>query len=339
MSNEPNPIGWLTTNGAAFQIGQAMGAQGRDAVHRHLVPSKIWATVTHPRHDTTIERLMLHTRSRFPHIWDELCGIAEGLQLPQRDVFAWNCRGDILASAPDGCTTIQQPGPNIGIAHNEDGLPFFRGSCFILDARPELGLGFRAFCYPGSLPGHTFGWNDAGLCQAVNNLRLTSIAPDIPRMVLGRAVLGCATLDESIRILSDAQSGGFHMSLAQVGDPRLLSVEYGGGQSVVRQITQRAAHANHALHLDAPDQIVTGSSHDRQQRADQLVIQSESSALDILRDEAPTGLPIRRDDPADPDHENTLATCVFTVSNSGIDWRVYGEKQGGTAYQSESSRV
>ncbi len=82
--------------------------------------------------------------------------MADTLDLSAKNVFAWNCRGDILASVPDDCTTIQRPGTQIGIAHNEDGPPFFRGFCFILYAEPDDGMNFRSFCYPGSLPGHTF---------------------------------------------------------------------------------------------------------------------------------------------------------------------------------------
>lgn len=339
MSIDTNPIDWLKAAGSPFEIGQALGVQGRDAVHQHLVHSQIWATLTDDRHGATVDRLMANTAQRFPAIREELNGMAAALDLPERNVFAWNCRGDILASVPDGCTTLQRPAAQISIAHNEDGLPFFRGSCFILDAAPDAGMNFRSFCYPGSLPGHTFGWNDVGLCKAVNNLRLTGCVPEIPRMVLGRAVLNSETLDDAVTVLSDdPRCGGFHMSLAQVGDPRLLSIEYGVGQASVRHITQPSAHANHALHLSAPDQNITRSSHDRQIRADVLVMQPDLNDLDILRDEGGAGLPIRRDDPADPDHENTLGTCIFSVSNSEIEWRIYGEKNAGPAYQSRNGQ-
>jgi predicted choloylglycine hydrolase len=340
MSNDGNAIGWLSAAGSPFEIGQALGARGRDAVHKHLVHSQIWSTITDERHAATVGRLMDNTKRRFPRIWQELNGLAEGLDLPKKNVLAWNCRGDILASVPDGCTTIQRPGPTISLAHNEDGLPFFRGSCSVLDARPDDAMGFRSFCYPGSLAGHTFGWNGAGIVMAVNNLRLTASAPQIPRMVLGRAVLNCRSLDEAVSILADDPAcGGFHISLAQAGDRRLLSIEYGAGQISVRQIIQPSVHANHALHLPHPHQIITQSSHDRQNRGAELVSRPEKTDLAILRDNGETGLPIRRDDPADPDHENTLATCIFYVSETGIDWSIYGEKQSDPTYKSQNQRV
>lgn len=340
MSDDPNAIGWLSAAGSPFEIGQSLGAKGRDAVQRHLVHSQIWTSTTGENHAATVERLMDNTRLRFPDIWQELNGLADGLDLPAKNVMAWNCRGDILASVPDGCTTVQRPGPIIGLAHNEDGLPFFRGSCWILDARPDNAVGFRSFCYPGSLAGHTFGWNDAGIVMAVNNLRLTGIAPQVPRMVLGRAVLNCRSLDEAVSMLSDDPAcGGFHVSLAQSGDPRLLGIEYGAGQVSVCQIMQPGVHANHALHLPHPHQIITQSSHDRQKRGAELVSQPGKADLAILGDNGKTGLPIRRDDPADPDHENTLATCLFRVSETAINWSIYGENHSGPTYRGQNDLV
>jgi len=336
MSSNANPIGWLKVYGTPFEIGAAMGMQGRTAVHENLLQSEIWTSVTDPEHAATVARLMQNTQTCFPEIHEELCGLADGLELPLAEVYAWNCRGDILASVPDGCTTIQTPGSEIGISHNEDGLPFFRGHCYILDAKPKNSLGFRAFCYPGSLAGHTFGWNDAGLAQAVNNLRLQQIEAMIPRMVLGRAVLASTTLQDAIDVLSnDPRCGGFHMTLAQAGNTKLLSVEYGGGTTTVMEITSPNAHANHALHLAHQGQIITQSSQDRQETAERLVRNLSNGGLDILRDTSGPGLPIRRDDPQDPDNENTLATCVLNVSKTGVEWRIYGEKTGQPTYQSE----
>lgn len=336
MSDSTNSVSWLKVSGTPFEIGQAMGAKGRKVVHAHLINSKVWSAVTASEHAQKVSRLMENTKVRFPDFNEELRGLAAGLELPFTDVFAWNCRGDILASAPDGCTTIQTPGDEILISHNEDGLPFFRGHCFILDAKPQFSMGFRAFCYPGSLAGHTFGWNNAGLAQAVNNLRLRNVDATIPRMVLGRAVLSAKSLQDAVDALSDnPRCGGFHMTLAQAGNAQLLSIEYGGGAISVVAVTARSGHANHALHLPADGQIVTRSSGDRQAQVERLLLEARMSDIDILRDTTGSGLPIRRDSPDDPDQENTLATCLFIVSKTAVEWRIYGEKEGRAAYRSE----
>lgn len=326
MPSLPTSITSLDITDTPFNIGLAAGKHGRPAVHQHLLTSNIWAMIKDKKHAPTVNRLIDNVQQRFPHIWTELRGLAEGLELPIHDVAAWNCRGDILASTPDGCTTIVDPGTSLTIAHNEDGLPFFRGHCFMLNAKPLNGTAFTAFCYPGSLAGHTFGWNEAGLIQTVNNLRLNKVAPDIPRMVLARAVIGSASMADAISVLTDnARSGGFHMTLAETKSAQTNSVEFGDGKISVKPVSTRSGHTNHALHLDCPKQTITRSSNERQNKLNQLIKEKQLDSLAILRDKSGPGLPIRRDDPADPDNENTLATCIMTLSSGEFSWAIYDE--------------
>ena len=333
MSNDVNHIGWHSASGSRREIGQTLGNQGRKAVHERLVQSEIWRQVIAEHHDPVLSRIAENVRQLYPGSFSELEGLADGLELPFRDVLAWNCRGDLLASVPDGCTTVQLPGNEITIAHNEDGLPFFRGSCFIADVHPSDGPGFWAFCYPGSIPGHTFAWNDARLVMAVNNLRLFGFQAETPRMVLCREVLGAKTIDEAVRKLEDSPNcGGFHMSLAKVGDPRLRSVEFGAGKASVRRITKASIHANHGLHHCHKDQLVTQSSNDRQATGSMLLKVQNPDSLKILRATTGPGHPIWRDAPDDPDNENTLATSVFSVSNDGLNWEIFNNRSGAPVY-------
>ncbi|KMO21218.1 C45 family autoproteolytic acyltransferase/hydolase [Methylobacterium platani] len=349
--------------GSPNEIGLQLGRFGAAAVHGHLVGTRAWAAITAHRHDERVQGMAAQVRARFPAIMAEIEGLAEGLGLPVDAVFAWNCRGDIAAMAPDGCTTVQVPGafsdevdagssqkmrqdqrpgarhdcsaivtrsrPRIVVAHNEDGDPGFRGACGLLRARPDQGIGFTAFVYPGSIPGHTFAATEAGLVQTVNNIRSRRMGDGLPRMVLTRAVLDCASLDAAVALVGEGpRAGAFHLTLAQSGDPRLLGVEFTGARVSVRRIAEPALHANHLVHADMADepQIVTDSSGSRQVRGDALVAQgqAERDPLATLRDTGGEGLPIRRDDPHDPDDENTLATAVFVIEGDRLDWSVHG---------------
>jgi hypothetical protein len=339
MSNELRDLGWLPAAGGPHALGLALGRAGRAAVHRDLVGCDYWRRVTAPGHAAAVARMMAATRARFPAIWAEIEGLAEGLGLPVAQVMAWNCRGDLLSNAPDGCTSVMIPGETPVLAHNEDGLPFFRGDCFILDAAPQYGPGFRGFCYPGSIPGHTFAFNDAGLVQTVNNLRLRGVAPDIPRMVLGRAVIASRSLPEALDVLrGGANSGGFHFALCHTAERRILSVEFGAAELSLREIAEPALHANHALHHEwgCAHQIVTQSSADRQARGGAM-LRAGAAPLEILRDTAGPGLPIRRDAPDDPDEENTLATAVMRVTKEGVDWSIHDRRTAGPAYSGRSA--
>lgn len=334
MSEHSGRLGWQKMGGSPYEIGVALGRAGRNAVHRHLPSSEYFQNITGSAHRDAVSRMAEATRARFPAVWAEIEGLAHGLDMPLDQVFAWNCRGDLLARVPDGCTTIMTPGPEPVLAHNEDGLPFFRDGSFIAEVTPDDAPAFHGFCYPGSIPGHTLAFNAAGLAQTVNNIRLTGTEPDIPRMVLGRAVLATDSLAKAVAVLHDnPNSGGFHFALSSTRDPRILSVEFGRGQVSVVEITETTAHANHALHhpIGVQHQIITKSSGDRQIRGDILVGQG-MDALDILRDTGGDGLPIRRDHPDDPDDENTLATAILRLAVDGIHWSIYDRPSGTAAY-------
>ena len=315
-------LGDIRVSGSPREIGRQLGQAGRKAAHDLLLTTPYWANVTRPDHAATVTRLGQATRARFPTIWQELQGLAEGLALPFADVLAWNCRGDLLDNTADGCTTVQLPGASPMIGHNEDGLPQFRGHAFLAHVTPGDAPGFVAFCYPGSLPGHTFAATQAGLAQAVNNMRLTGVVPTIPRMVLGRALLACHSLDQAVALLSDSPDcGGFHMTLGQAGAAQLRSVEFGAGAVAVTGIEAPAIHANHALHLSVP-QIVTTSSRDRQRIGEALLAEGTTDPIAILRHTGGPGLPILRTAPDDPDCENTLATVRLELHADHIALKV-----------------
>jgi predicted choloylglycine hydrolase len=318
-------LAFLEASGSPHDVGAALGRFGRRAVHEHLVRTRAWTAVVAHSRDARTRGMAASVEARFPRCFAELRGLAEGLGLPFDEVFAWNCRGDILTGTPDGCTTVQLPGARRVIAHNEDGDPGLRGHCAILHAVPEGGIAFTAFVYPGSLPGHAFAANDAGLVQTVNNIRSLDVGDGVPRMVLTRALLECGTLDEAVATLRNGpRAGSFHLTLAQAGDARLLGIEFTARACSVREITAPAAHANHLVHpaTVGERQIVTASSASRQRRAVDLLA-AGADPLAILRDTGGPGLPIRRDDPCDPDAENTLATAVFTLERERLDWNVY----------------
>ncbi|HEI4183714.1 TPA: acyl-CoA--6-aminopenicillanic acid acyl-transferase, partial [Escherichia coli] len=149
----------------------------------------------------------------YPHIWQELEGLAQGLEATVDQVFAWNCRGDLVRSTSDGCTTVagvNAAGERI-IAHNEDGFPQLRDECLLATITPSRGLSFTSFAYPGSICGHTFAVNEKGIVNTVNNIRAVYRPQGLPRQILARASLNANTLDEAITILTgQPRSGAFH---------------------------------------------------------------------------------------------------------------------------------
>lgn len=336
-------LGYLEVEGSHHDVGVQLGRFGAEIAHRHLTASHAWASVVAFRHDPRVAEMRRLVETRFPAFWSELQGLAEGLALPFDDVFVWNCRGDVWALAPDGCTTVQIPGDALVIAHNEDGDPGFRGHCALACVRPENGKAFTSFIYPASIPGHTFAANEAGLVQTVNNIRSRGAGAGLPRMILGRAVLDCGSLDEAIALLRTAdRAGAFHFTLAQRGDTRLASVEFTHSSCTVEMLRQPRCHSNHLIHRDTANerQVITPSSLSRQRRGDDIVAGFADSANDplaVLWDSGVPPLPIYRAQPDDPDHENTLATAVFHVGAKSLDWEVYDRAGQPPRYRMEGA--
>ncbi|WP_257031768.1 C45 family autoproteolytic acyltransferase/hydolase [Paraburkholderia bryophila] len=336
----------VQVSGEPFEIGRQLGELARPVFAAYMEQSRAWCDVRRWRGDAFVQKLREAARAHCPELLDELDGMAAGLGWSAGDVFLWNCRGELVHNAPDGCTTLAAATESARfIAHNEDGDPFLRERCRLVDVRPNGKPGFVSFYYPGSLPGHTFAVNRAGVVQAINNLRIREAAVGVPRMILARAVLDTGSLDEALALLrSVPKASGFHHTLGCAGDTRLYSVEASAQRCSVQTVTNLAGHANHLIHpgCEAEAQIVTDSSRDRQRRVEALLpaltqpLQA-AALLDVLHDRAPSGLPIYRDDPLDPDDENTLATALFEIGDDGVSMKLY--RQGQCAFNTFIARV
>ncbi|GGF50389.1 peptidase C45 [Aliidongia dinghuensis] len=318
----------LEIEGNSFEIGAALGRHGAEIVSRYLVRTHAWAFVTSFRDSDLVRSAKALAEARFPRYLEELKGLAAGLGLAFDDVFAWNCRGDIWAMSPDGCTTVQIPGAEPVVAHNEDGDPGLRSGCVLATVRPESGRVFTAFVYPASLPGHTFAVNDAGLVMTVNNIRSRATGEGLPRMILTRALIDCGTLDQALGLVrQQPRAGAFHLTLAQAGEAEIVSVEFTHANVSARPVRRLSSHANHLVHdgMRVERQIVTASSRSRQERGDEMIAAAGGAIdpLTILRDTARAALPIHRMQPDDPDNENTLATAIFKIGADKVECAIY----------------
>ncbi|CAE6725021.1 C45 family autoproteolytic acyltransferase/hydolase [Paraburkholderia haematera] len=331
-------LGLFQVGGEPNDIGYRLGELARPVFSEYMEQSSAWQAVRRWRGEPFVQQLRDAAQAHFPALLAELDGMAAGLGWSAEDIFLWNCRGELIHNAPDGCTTLAAVGGDARfIAHNEDGDPFLRERCALVEVQPAGKPGFVSFYYPGSLPGHTFAASRAGLVQAIDNLRIRVPAAGVPRMILARAVLDAVSLDEALHTLRDTPAAsGFHHTLGCAGDARLLSVEASAKRCSVQTVPTIAGHANHLIHsgCEAEAQIVTDSSRDRQARVEYLLSGSAlagpanpAALLDVLQDRAPSGLPIYRDDPLDPDDENTLATALFEIGSDGVSMKVYRQGQ------------
>lgn len=318
---------YLDLVGTHQEVGAALGRFGAQAMHHFAQTSPAWQHIMRFRQHPMVQSMQQLVQDQHPQYWAELQGMAQGLEMPFEDVFLWNCRGDLWAWGPDGCTTVQYPGAQTLLAHNEDGDPLFVGHCAIAHVQAGLDIAFTAFVYPGSIPGHTFGANAKGLCMTVNNLRTLHAKPGMPRMIVTRMLLSLSSITSATRYLHSIEpAGGFHVTLGQAGTKTLTSIEFASRHTSIVELSQAAGHANHMTHpaMCHQPQIITGSSGFRQARLEQMLqARPLTEPLNILFDTQNSEFPIFRQDPDDPDSENTLASARFEIQANAVQWQVH----------------
>ena len=259
------------------------------------------------------------TRARFPHLLEELEGMAKAMALPFDELFAWNCRAELFAAeraskgkeaslenAAAGCSTVglKREG-GLLLAHNEDGAEAYRGHMILLRATPPSGVRFLTLVYPGTIPGNGPGVNVRGVVQTTNFISTNQVTPGVPRYFIGRAVLEASSLQEATAIATaPGRAFPWHHNLASLSEARLVSVETwpavprGSSASSgarhwarhsIQEVEGTLLHTNHLLHKE----IAVGGEQSA------YVAASSRPRLEALRRRAKAKAPRTRDDALD----------------------------------------
>jgi len=314
----------LEVAGAPFDIGHALGRHARRAIHEQVRELPEFKALLPWRGHPYTAELEAAARRRTPAYVAEIEGLAAGADWPFEEAFLWNAKGDLRAAGEPpghGCTTLFAVEDDVRwIVHNEDGAAAHARDVFMVRARPEEGLAFTSFAYPGLICGNSFAVNAMGVVQTLNNVRALDGRVGVPRQLVARALLDCAGLDGPLAILHGwTRASGYHHGLAQAGDPRLMAIEAPASGVAARLVTDRHAHANHLIAEDFAElrQVVTASSARRQERAAARFVEERADALDVLLDDAIHGRAESADD------SWTLATARFRLDGEAVRLEVF----------------
>ncbi|EJT00909.1 C45 family peptidase, partial [Rhizobium sp. CCGE 510] len=282
-----NPITRVRAKGNAFEIGCALGkANATSFLEYRLGSEQFRALDARWRGSEYLKNLEAAARGTYPRYVREMEGIAAGAGKDFETIFLLNCQADlqipetVSATKPVagmGCTTVLMPAEGNGpavIAHNEDGEPESLGANFWVEIEPDEGPAWSSFMTAGMLPGGTFGLNETGIVQTINEITPNDQKPGVPRQVLCRAILNAKSLEEAVGILKrNDRSCGFHHTLGNAKTRKVLSVEAPASGCVVVEVAEPRAHANHLLssEFSALRQTIGASSHDRQAAADRMI--------------------------------------------------------------------
>ena len=313
--------------GSHFDIGHEIGVRFQSEIARTLNDNQTLQETVLPYHHSAVGQrryanlLALH-RERFPDYVHELEGMSAGAQQPLDMLMLINLRGEygqyVMGGDDFGCSTCSVATGNlIAFGHNEDGAAIYQQAMYLLELSIPGKPRFTAFCYPGFLPGNAFGFNVAGICHAINNVRPHTIDNGIGRHFLARSLFEAESIDDAIaRVTIDDRASGFNYTIGSIRERRLVDVEVSPSDYTVIEIRDPYFHTNHYLHLDSAEQTIMPSSWVRAERGERVLskcqIDDSADILTILRDNSDSEYPILRNGQG-PDELVTLSTGLFDL--------------------------
>ena len=191
------------------------------------------------------------TTKHFPHILEEIRGIADGSGLHFDAVWAMCIKSELgtLDDEPTGCSTIffkdQQ---QMWLFHNEDGHVAYRDIMFVLKVNPPSGVNYLSLVYPGIITGNGPSMNSYGIIQATNYIGSTESEIGLPRYVIGRAVLEAKTLKEASEIVTmEPRAYPYHHNIGHLEEKKYYSLETTPLTWQAEEPQSTYCHTNHLL--------------------------------------------------------------------------------------------
>lgn len=224
-------------------------------------------------------------QERFPHLIEELQGMAEGSGQSFGDLFFLNALEEALDfKPPTACTSIGLAADGKAwLGHNEDWYAEDADTLIAIYGQPENQPAFLSITAAPFLA--AVGMNEAGLAQGVNSVTATDCRVGVPRMFAARAVLEAATLEEAIdKATLQNRAGGYNHLLVQAGG-ELGNLETTAAEADYLPGTKITYHTNHYLSPRLQSLAVKGSDHSlaRYRRLTELErINKRVEGLDML---------------------------------------------------------
>lgn len=200
-------------------------------------------------------------QNKYPELIEEIEGIAEGANCQFNDVFALNCRSEILFADTnsDECTSLAKSYSDKGrlktiIAQNWDWYQSVLDYQVILkieghDVTPPI----VTFTEAGQLA--KIGMNGSGIGLTVNNLNPDFNQIGIPWVLIARKILECNSFTEGLgTILSNTKGHSMNYLLGQVGG-LVANIESSPiRDTIIRPNEGGIAHTNH--YIEPPSGVI-----------------------------------------------------------------------------------
>ena len=287
-------------------------------------------------------------RAKYPHIIDEVAGIAAGSEQPIHLVMLANLAQEVStfvkSAAPVvGCTDVHVlTSTDSAWGHTEDvlieGSGYIVHSTLVGDDAAQDGVvkRYTAFCYPGCVAGWAWGYNAHGVAFSINALTPSKLCVGLAASFVSRDVLDAENIDDAIaRAAVLGQAGGQRFNLGSVAEPgRRVLIEAAPRGCEVRWLAndERCCACNVYLLGTNPTEVEgrTGcyaeSSHRRLARVTALLPNKATVGAEdgvawirrVLTDAGDASFPIWRNK-SPPDYAKSDHMVVFDLIQKRVD--------------------
>ncbi|GAB4476900.1 MAG: acyl-CoA--6-aminopenicillanic acid acyl-transferase [Anaerolineales bacterium] len=335
-------IKFIEAKGTHREVGQQIGEACKDKVQHSIESARSLVNALSQElkmdwHKATIQaqKYLPYVYEYYPQYLEEIKGIAEASHSSLDDIFALNAFEGIVMDRLhlSKCTSFavnqsRTLNGNVLVCHNEDWFPDDEEDVYIVRAEIDDEPPFLAMSYGGLLP--NVGLNAAGIAQCCDTVYPKEKRVGIPRVVVGRAVLGARTISDAIhRAISPHRAAGYnHLIAHESGE--IYNVEVSARNFAIQYGEMGfLAHANHYLSQkmqvieDEPEELI--GSQVRYFRVLRLIKETDkhdlASLQQIQRDHVnyPNSICCHATEPENPyDREKTICAMVMDLTEKTV---------------------
>ncbi len=334
----------VKVNGNNYDIGKQVGEHFKERIQKALKECNQFKEFQkldeeRPERINQVESL---AKKHFPQYIKEIQGISDGCGIEYRDILIANFRHvPPKDEVGNNCSSLFFINDDeIILAHNEDFESIMGKYSYFSIMELENGTKIFSHCYPGCIPGISFGFNNHGITITSNSLPNPVKRIGLSRILFGRAMLESKTLKEAIEKAQSfsPRSGGVSYNIVSLNEKVAINLETTADESCLTEITDKYFHTNHHISIKFKDIPLPriSDSKSRYKRGIKLLPnleKTEENALKLLWDKYIFFNSIKG--PETGYIFSTIYTAIFNINNT-IHLKLYPHNREKNEYMNVS---
>jgi len=329
--------------GDHYQVGFQIGETFKDRFVKYFSVDSTINQVLIPFYNTPQGKRLFNqfvkiNQEAYPNYFDEMRGYADGSGVPLYKIWLMNLENELADLAPSNLTKRRKidmsffehcsdlhilNSQNALLGHNEDNDPDIKPFGYFVEYHIQQNSSsevqfFRAFHYPGHLPGNTFGWNK-NLVFSTNDVEPVPVLVGRARAFLGRDMCTSKTVEEALgHINVPNRAFGFSLNVGSIKEKKTWNIELAPHGYAFTEVVSNFTHFNMYKMLNIP-QLYDPSTAHRQVRANQIATpMNYSDMINLLGDNHDKQYPIYRNGAGPDVGVATIATIVYDLIEMSV---------------------